>query len=156
MFLPEEIEERKAAFAAALLRFPNAIDAGKAAASVESRPAHAHYMVTNWTIDPEVMGMVAKLRAGKGSAGYVPTKEEFAAALWLEANGCEHKDTKLKFFELFAKTMSFIEKPPSTVVNNNNAIVDARKVMIMPAPMSIDEWEAAAVEQQAKLVNAAS
>lgn len=153
MYGPDEIEKVKRAFAAALLKTP--MDPVRAAASVEPRSAYVNFILANWQFDPDVQEYMRQLREDKGAEAAIPSKEEFAAQLYKDANECRDKSTKLDYMKLFAEVMGFKVKPAETIINNNNT-VDNRRVVMMPPPPSIDDWEAAAIESQAKLVNAAS
>lgn len=153
MYLSNEIEAKKRAFAAAFLRSP--MNPVEAARSIENRHAYVDYIVSNWQFDIEVQQYMNELRDERGAAANLPAgKEEFLGILYREVGAIRDPETRLKYYKLVADVSGYIDKPASVV--NNNLAVDNRKVVLMPPPQSRDEWEQETIAQQARLINAAS
>lgn len=152
MYEPEEIESRKRAFAAALLQTP--LDPVAAAQAVEPRSHFQQFIIAHWQYDADVQNYMRELRDSLGTEARIPSKDEFAAALWSEAQQIRANDLKLDYYKLLAKVLGYEEKPSSGPVIQNN--FDNRRVILVPAPTPIDDWEKAATLQQEKLINAAN
>jgi len=155
MYTSDEIQDKKRAFALAFMRYPT--DPARAAREVETRSAYISFILNNWQFDDEVQAYMLEIREqsrNTGTAPELPSKEQFAATLWKEAQECRTKDTKLDYLKLMASVMGYIEKP-SNVTNINNTM-DNRKVIVLPAKAtSLDDWAANAKQQQARLTSGA-
>lgn len=147
---PEEIETKKREFAAALMRNPLSPD--KAVREVESRLPHISHILQNWQYDADVNQYMRELRDIEGVSASIPTKEQFAAKLYMEANECRTKDMALDYYKLFAEVMGFVDKGRGTTINNNS-VLNQRNVLVMPQMRQANEIEGELVEQQKQLIN---
>jgi len=129
---PEETERLlKKLFAAAWVRIPdNPFDAAR---EVEQEFGKAHYIATRWVEDEEVLQEKARLIAELGPIAKVPTKDAFAAELYMRACKMKEGSEQLKYFETFAKVMNYIEKDNGLTINNNQWAV-------MSEPLSEEKW----------------
>lgn len=147
----EDTDALKARFAVAFCRNPN--DAYQAAKQIEANPGRASYMAAYWPADPYVIERMERETIDRGSAAFLPTKDEFALKVWQLAEESRTADAKLNFLKLFGSTMGYVEKPAERG-NVNVAIVN--KVMSVPVFADKDEARHAIAAQQAKLINSAS
>lgn len=129
-------------FKAAYLLYPNPTDATKAVSIVSER----------WHLMPEVLEYQTKLlNTEDGLRRYLPSKLEFARSLFGYANECSNHEYRIKYLELVAKVMSFVDKPlPSAVTINDN------RVLVVKDHGTDDQWEKKTIEHQAKLVTDAA
>lgn len=146
----EETEQKKQEFARNLLLTPT--DPYAAALRTDPRANFAIWITNTWQYDSEVQAHMKVLRDEHKSRAALPTKEEFAEMVIIDAKDTRNSSTRLELYKLFASVMGYIEKPAQTVVNNNT-VVDNRKVIALPEHKTIDNWESEAVTQQMKLVN---
>lgn len=153
MYEGEELINRKRIFAAALLRTP--LDPMTAALATDPRRHYATVICNTWQYDADVQEHMREIEATAGAAARIPTRDDVASRLYTEATSIRDKDTALKYYELLAKIMGYIEKPATQNVNVNN-IMDNRKVVMLPATTSLDDWEAAAIQQQREITGVAS
>ncbi len=108
-------------------------------------------MVNEWAKRPEFVSMVETYRASKPQQSELPTKDDAVLHLWQRMqNPNEPLKEVAAAFDKLANAMGWIQKTP-TVVNNfvNN------KVMRIPAPMELDEFERASQLQQKSLLDVA-
>lgn len=152
MYSPDEIDDVKIRFAAAILRNPGEI--WRAASEVDARTEYQRYLVQVLAMDKDVNAHVTDLRRKDSVKSAVPTKDEFVLMVLQNSNDIRDKETKLKYLKLVAEMMGYIEKSASTVVTNNNAI--KQTVMLVPIAQSADDWENVAVRSQAKLIDASA
>lgn len=149
-YTPAEATAKKRAFAAALMLDPMHRD--RAAMAVETRSTHVSYILSQWQFDNEVNAFMEAMYAEKGAKSKIPTKDEFAASLIIEANECRDKETKLDFLKLFASVMGYVEKPAAVSVTTNNTLNNVKNnVIILPAPAEGITLEAELMEYQRKL-----
>ena len=141
----ETENERKTAFAIELLKSPD--NPLKAALVIEPNTGEALRMVHFWSNDEFVLSEKARLLKECGAKSFLPTKEEFAKAVYNLAEVAGFVDDKLKAFRLYGDIMGFIEKPG---VNINNNVVTNR-VMVVNSNGSNDEWEQKLLKQQKAL-----
>lgn len=142
----------KAAFAAALLRYPN--DAFKAASLVcGTDSGRALRMAWEWPNDPGVLEKQKELLEEYGEEHFAPTKAQASQKVY-EIASDERVDAKVRLaaFDLFCRIKGFIQKPEGTVINNNNTVVNQNRVMLMRDHGTVEEWEEKLRAQQAKLV----
>lgn len=139
--------ELKKAFGAALLRHPN--NPYSAAREIEPTESvgRANYIVQNWMDDPIVIAAGGARVAELGARAGLPTKDELALKVYRE----DVKDPaiKLAYYKFVGELLGFIEKSGGGGVNVN--ILNAPKVMMVPAFANQEDWEKAAVEQQRQL-----
>lgn len=121
--------EAKAAFAAALLRYPH--DPFKAATYVYPKHMQAClWIMQEWPHDPYVRELQAKLLDEHGADAFLPTQQELAHELYHTATKATMTDDKIKAFELYAKVRGFINKPaePANVnVSLTNKVLVVRE-----------------------------
>jgi hypothetical protein len=136
---PDTVEGR---YEAACLTFPDAVDDNLARMAAEQ-----------YRYDRVVIEELARLAKVEPEAD-LPSKAEQARDIYNLTKGATSIDDKIKAHKLYAELMGFVQKPsaaPAGGVSIHN------RIMVMPAaPTSIDDWEAVATSQQARLVNNAS
>lgn len=129
-------------FEAACLTFPDDADDNLARMAAEQ-----------YRFDRVVIEELARLANAEPEAD-LPSKAQQARDIYNLAKGAKSVDDQLKAHKLYAELMGYVQKPaiaPTTGVNIHN------RIMVMPAaPTSIDDWEAVATSQQARLVDNAS
>lgn len=135
----------KKTFARELARRPHA--AWQVALAVfNGDTARAAYVTREWPNDPEVREMVAAEMALIQPEDLYISKAEMAQRT-LDAADQTHGKTKLDFYRFYAELAGWIGKdaaPTGTNITNN--------VIVVPAGQPLDEWQAAALNQQTKLV----
>lgn len=111
-----------------------------------------------WITDPVVCKRMFDLQNearanGKSTPDGVPEKNELVATIMRDAtlgNGWS-PDEKIKGWRLVAEMLGYIEKGGTTINNQlNQTRVD--RVMLVQDYGTNDDWEAAAAEQQRKLI----
>lgn len=108
MYSQEVAAPLKKLFAAALLRMPD--NPFAAAREVETHAGKSAWIAQNWVEDEEVLAEKARLIAIRGPIAKVPTKEEFAAEIYMKATKIKDgTKEQLQYFETFAKIMNYIE-----------------------------------------------
>ena len=108
MYPPEVAKPLKRLFAHTLVRFPD--NPYEAAREIEQHPGKAHWIATNWVEDEDVLQERSKLIAERGPIAKVPTKEEFAAEIYLKARKIKDgTKEQLQYYETFAKIMSYLD-----------------------------------------------
>lgn len=129
-------------FEAACLTFPDDADDNLARMAAEQ-----------YRFDREVIAETARLASVEPEAD-LPSKAQQARDIYNIAKGAKSVDDQLKAHKLYAELMGHVQKPamaPTAGVSIHN------RIMVMPAaPTSIDDWEAVATSQQARLVDNAS
>lgn len=115
-------------FKAALVIIPN--DTGKALR-----------ISTEWPQDEYVLELRAEIVASEGADAFLPSKDELAQQVYLDTLTARVFEDKLKGYRLYAEIRGFIEKPSTTINNNNNTLVDNRRVMIVKDHGSNADWE---------------
>ena len=146
----DDTKALKQQFALALLRTPN--DAYGAARTVEPHPGKASWIVQNWSQAPDVLEYMSQAQITLGVQARLPSQAEFAAILLTDAQAIEDKETKLKYYKLFADVQGYIAKEGGNVTNNNLIV---NKVMAYPMATSAEDWEAHAIRQQEGLLRQA-
>lgn len=97
----------KKLFAAAWIRVPD--NPFAAAREIEQHPGKAMWIASHWVNDEDVLQERTRLIAVLGPIAKVPTKEEFAAEIYQRACKLKEGSDQLKYFETFAKVMSYID-----------------------------------------------
>lgn len=139
----------KQAFGQALLRHPfNPYAAAREIEPTESN-GRAQWIVNNWSNDPVVVAAMGERVADLGAKAGLPTKDEFALALW--QTDVKDPETKLRYLRTFAEVMGYIEKGGGININNNNQVINQPKIQRVPVFSSEKDWEARAKEIQGKL-----
>lgn len=133
----DELQAKKKEYAAALIRDP--WHRGVAARLVEPRETHIAFILSNWQFDNDVNRYMQELQAEKKTEAIIPTKEEFAAAVYRDALTCKTSDMKLDYYKLFASLMGYVEKPGSATNNTTNNI--QQNVLVLPAKETGKEYE---------------
>jgi hypothetical protein len=125
-------------FKAALSVIPN--DTGKALR-----------ISTEWPQDEYVLELRSEIIASEGSDAFLPSKDELAREIYLDAKTMRVPEDRLKGFRLYAEIRGFISKPGgnSTTVNN---FTDNRSVMVVKDHGSNDDWERKLAANQKKLI----
>ena len=147
-----ETDKLKKAFAAAFLRNP--MDAYAAARTVETHIGKASWIAANWIMDAEVLAFMTEMQSTAGVTSMLPTKEEFALQVLTASHDVADKADKLKYLDLFAKVMGFVEKPGNGGVHVGT--MNVNKVMTRIAFESPEAFERAAMARQARLVEHAA
>lgn len=147
----DDTKAMKQAFALALLRTPN--DAYGAARTVETHPGKASWIVQHWSQAPDILEYMRVAQESLGPRSRIPTQDEFSVMLLTDAAGIEDKETRLKYYKLFADVQGYISKEGSTT---NNLNLTVNKVMAYPMVSSVEDWEEIAVKQQATLLEKAT
>lgn len=130
-------------FEAACLVFPKNEDSGLAVMAAD-----------RWPYDPIVIEELGRLRKVEPAIN-LPSREEQARDLYNIANDPTRSvDDRLKAHKLYAEVQGFIRKPgeSGTTVNIDNR----RVMMVREPPKTIEDWEAGAIPQQARLLADAS
>lgn len=143
-----DLKER---FVRAWLREP---DTFKAALSVlpSSNPrttGWALHISSEWPDDPEVLELKADILEEEGEDEFLPTKAELAKRVYERAEETRNPDDAQKLYKLYAEIRGFIEKP-GTTINNNNSVQPT--VMVVRDHGTNEEWEQKLAEMQNKLV----
>lgn len=152
----DEEKALKEQFAAALLRNPN--NAFRAAQDVfpgDGNLTKALVVMRDWPGDSFVIECCSNLVKTYGARKFLPTREDFARLILGEVEGCKDGELKLKMLRLFGDVMGYIEKPATTVNNNNNCQFGNR-VMIVKDHGTNDDWEKRLAQQQAALTTDAT
>lgn len=145
-----QISPTKAEFAAALLAQPDR-DPFRAALDVfGADTAGALAASRDWPHDPEVLEYIDGLSDAEIDEAGVPTLNDLKREAWKRVRACNDAETAFKGLELLRK---MIDGDNS---GGGNTYVDNRKVMVVQNYGSDDDWEAAAREQQARLINDAT
>lgn len=141
-------------YAAAIVKYPN--DLTQAAVLVSGGNVHhVNWILANLTEDPRVKELVRAGEEKRGPVGLLPTKDELALEVLLEAR--KFKTAKyptqeqLKFYELASKIMGFVDKP--AINGNNNGNTFNQSVFVVPArtPTSDKGQMNRIIEHQQKL-----
>lgn len=143
------VNELKLRFARELLKFPtNPLYVARIVCP--NVPYQAEYIAQHWPYDTEVQCMMNTLIAEEGVKATLPTKVDVAREVFNLATDtkAEHKD-KLKAFELYARMMGYIERPPEVTVNTGGV---TNRVMVVKDHGADGEWEKLAIAQQQRLV----
>lgn len=141
----ETEDERKTAFAIQLLKNPD--NPFKAALAIEANTGEALKMAHFWVNDEFVLEEKARILGECGAKSFLPTKDEYAKAVYSLAETASFVDDKLKAFRLYGDIMGFIEKPGVSI--NNNVV--SNRVMVVNSNGSNDEWEQKLLKQQQAL-----
>lgn len=127
-------------YEAAVLVFPDASDDALA------RQAAEEYRYDRVVI--EEMDRLAKAEPETN----LPTKAQQARDIYDLAISAASIDDRLKAHKLYAEVMGHIVKPGDGA-STNNTFIDNRSVILLPTRAnSLDEFEAEAIEHQARLV----
>ncbi|UCE07577.1 MAG: hypothetical protein JSW07_05965 [bacterium] len=146
---PVNENELKLKFADALLRSPE--NPWVAAKEVTDDVSLALQMSQLWVKDPIVVAQKEKLLSENGAKAFLPTKEDFAREVLVEARDAFDPDSKHKFYKLFGDSMGFIEKPSTNVSLNTQNITN--RVMMVPVSASDEEWQEKLKNQQEVLAD---
>jgi hypothetical protein len=118
-------------------------------------PRRSMLVAMAWPTDDVVVEAMSELQAAADpKKPLLPTKENLLRELWyLGTDRSIARDTKDRITALgkFAEVAGMIDKQPANVVN----VGLTNKVMVVPAEMSLDDWEKKAVSQQQNLINEA-
>lgn len=141
----------KDAYAAAMLRLG---DAFKAACAVfPNDTARAVSAALPLSRDPDVLRRMEALRQTAGDEDFLPTRADIARELYaLGVDGGNEAKDRIQAFKTFAELMGYAPKPGAGDTTNN---ITQNNVMVV-REIPPDAWEARAIEQQAKLINAAT
>lgn len=139
---PKTLEGR---YEAALRAFP---DPGDEVLAIKARD--------EWIYDRTVIDELDRLNK-EDMPEDLPTRAQQARDIYnLAQDPSKAVDDRLKAHKLYAEVMGFIQKPLPGA-GGGNTFIDNRRVIMMPAPpASIEDWEAEAIEHQAKLVSDAA
>lgn len=117
----------------------------------------ALFIASQWAGLPEIKEIQSGILSKDEFAG-VPTRSGLAKDIWDKMQGSNVGgmlikptiDEYVKLAKLYAEVRGYIEKP-STTINNNNVI--APRVIEVPIAENLDEWEIAASKQQSELLD---
>jgi hypothetical protein len=114
-----------------------------------SRAIHAAQL---WPHDPIVREFMDEmLEARGGPMSFLPSKDEFARAVYGIANDpAKETSHRLSAFRLYGEIRGFIEKPGTNVSVQNN--ISQHRVMLVQDYGTQEEWEQAATRQQTALL----
>ena len=135
----------KKLFAAAWLRMPD--NPFAAAREVEDHTGRSIYIGQRWVNDEIVLAEKARLQAVLGPISKVPTKEQFAAEVYLQAKECKTQGDKLAYLKFFADVIGYVERAGNGSNINVNVAMGA-KIMAVPIAASDEQWETAARKHQ--------
>lgn len=108
MYSDEVARPLKKLFAQAWLRNPD--NPFAAAREVETHAGKSDWIAKYWIDDEDVLAEKARLIAVNGPIAKVPTKEEFAAEIYLKATKIKDgTKEQLQYYETFAKLMNYID-----------------------------------------------
>lgn len=144
---PFNDESLKDQFAEAALKSPR--DLFKAAKTVfPANMSFALYACNNWGNDPYVIERKRDFLEEFGEYHYLPSKPQVAREIHDISADVKDPELQLKALQLYSNVRGFIEKPGTTI--NNNQI--SNKVMIVKSHGGDDEWEVKLAQQQQTLI----
>lgn len=149
----DQAAKLKKLFGAALLRHPNNPFAAAREIEPTESTGRANWIANNWVDDPAVLEVMGSRVAELGALAGLPSKEEFALALYRERENVKDPETKLRYMRTFAEVMGYIEKGGGTNVNVNNNLMNMPKVMLVPQYKDMDQWQAEATAHHKQLTN---
>lgn len=140
LFAAELLKNPENPFAAALQLFGTDTQSAFVAAS-------------RWLTDPVVIEEKERLTT-EGFDEFLPTKADLALAAWnLTKDPLVRAEDKIKAMRLYGEIRGFIEKPQTTI--NNNNLTDNRRVMVVHEKHSnLEDWEQIAITQQRAISHA--
>lgn len=109
-----------------------------------------------WQTDPDLQAELTRIRDERGEIGFAWTKREFLEELKNRVERAAFDKDKLTGMRLFADVAGFMPKDTAPQVNVTTNVGIANNVMRVPMEPTLDEWEATATNQQAKLIEHAS
>lgn len=149
----QNLDERKREFARLIYVRPDTnverLNAARQIYPLQSQVGFALQIANEWRFDPVVVAELDRL--GAGTEQQLPDEDKIARDIYNLANDPDKStDDRLKAYKLYAEVRGFIQKPGTTI--NNNNIADNRRVMVMPMQVGLDQFEAIAEAQQTKLI----
>lgn len=147
---PEQTRTRKLLFAEALLKNPQ--DPFKIALKIVPDTGAALQAATEWPADLEVIEHQRALLNELGEAAFLPSEFDAARLAYslAEKEEIEPSD-RIKALELYGKFRGLIQKPETVINNNNQTNVQVNRVMVVKEAASVEDWQAKAMRQQARL-----
>lgn len=115
----EYTEDDKRRFAEAIVKHGGNVNVA-AFAAFPGNNALALWAINNWQQDPVVIQARNQLVEMLPDDAKVMSKDVLAQEMLRMANEAFDKDTKLKYYTLFAKLMGYIETGTKVNVNNDN------------------------------------
>lgn len=100
----------------------------------------------DWPTDPEVLAYIDGMSDAEIDEAGVPTLNDLKRETWRRVQGCNDHETAFKGIELLRKLIDGDSE------GGGNTYIDNRKVMVVQNYGSDEEWEAAAQEQQMRLI----
>lgn len=148
--------ERKRKFAALARVRPDTTEGRFEAASLsfpkDADTALVYKAAEEYPFDPIVLEEKARL-AKVEPLDQLPTKAQQARDIYNIAMGAKSESDRLAAHKLYADLMGYVQKPLENTGGGNTTYNDNRSVILLPRrSTNIDEWEAEAVEHQARLV----
>lgn len=149
-YTPDQAAKLKKLFAHALMHQPD--NAFAAARQVETNPGAVSYIATRWPDDETVIFHRREALALSGPLSQVPTKEEFAAAVYRDLPPVKEADARLRYMRFFAELMGYIDTGKNKVEVNLGGSIAGK---VLPIPVAVDDvtWEKKAREHYAVLVS---
>ena len=142
-----ETDATKESYAAALLRHPN--DAFKAALEVfPTDTSKALYICNNWTRTDEIVELKNKAVKQTGEGAYLPSKPKVAREIFDLQTQTDDPELKLKALKLYCDVQGYIEKPGTTI--NNQQV--SNRIMVVKDHGDDDSWADKLKQQQQNLI----
>jgi hypothetical protein len=149
----EKALEIKRQFAIALAQEPdNEFEAARKVIPEPEYNGRANWVALEWADDPYVISLIEERVATMGAASVLTSKEEFARNILIKMRGVKDPGTWLQFAKTYGETMGYINRGGGGVhINNNNNMLNAPKVMVLPPKRSLEEWTIDAVANSKKI-----
>jgi hypothetical protein len=145
-------QDAKKAFALALMERPGKpFDVAFALFPSNSETSRALQAATEWPSDPDVLEFQRNITADPQQAGILPSKYQAAREVLDRARKCRDDETYAKLMSLYCTIMGQIDKPGQPISATSNTL-NIGKVIMMPAPLGVEEWSRNATSQQRNLV----
>ena len=118
--------------------------------SRRDQTALALQVATEWPRDPVVIAELERLSENV-TGDDLTSKADLARKIMQIGDNPQHSpDERLKAYKQYAELMGFIQKPETG--STNNTFIDNRRVMMVPANQSAEEWERDAVDHQISMI----
>jgi len=142
--------EKKTEFAEALLRSPeNPFNAAKSVFPGQRQMASALHAAIRWVDDEFVLAEKKRLTRDNGKYSFLPDKADVARKVYDITSNTNDPELQLKAYKLYSDIRGFIDKP-NTTINNNNAI--SNRVMVVKDHGDDDNWAENLKRQQQALI----
>jgi len=147
--MEHDIVAKKRAFAIALMADPgNAFNIAFKLFPRDEDTSLAIEAANTWKLDPVVLDQQAAAIKDPAAAGILADKHQTAAEILERARKCDDPEVYAKIMRLYADVMGHIDKAGTGA---SVAVNVTTKVLMMPHPLSKNEWSEKAVIQQRDL-----